>query len=289
MGLDEIGNPGVSSGNGGVIGASNSSEVGGTPGIWSINDAYKAAVENKWPTQNHAITAPGSSTTTITADGKTYKVHTFTSPGSLVVSGLGFGVPNTLEYLVVAGGGSGSYTSVPGQYGPIVTVGGGGGAGGMLTGNVTLTTGTFPVVVGAANNPSTLSASPSPVSATRGGPGGTPPGGGGTPGGSGGGGARTPGPTVGGGSGISGQGNPGGSGDSPSGGGGGGAGGSGSPYASNNGAGGAGLTSNINGTTTTYAVGGPSPAAGNPAYGSGGGGGGAGIPGIIIVRYEVIS
>lgn len=63
----------------------------------------------------------------------TYNVHVFTSSGNLVVSEGG-----SVEYLVVgAGGGGGS------------AMGGGGGAGGFLTGNVTLTPGTYTVTIGA--------------------------------------------------------------------------------------------------------------------------------------------
>jgi len=281
--------------NGGIIGSSNDPEFTGTPGVWSLDEAYQAARDNKWPSINHVISAPGSSATTITSGGKTYKVHSFTAPGSIVVTALGYGVPNTLEYLVVAGGGSGNWATFP-VYGAFEGAGGGGGAGGMRTGSVTLAAGTFPVTVGAAGNPSTLSASPAPVVSTRGGPGGAYPGTNpGTPGGSGGGGGSTPGPTVPGGSGTSGQGYPGGSGDSPNttgSGGGGGAGGAGQAYnAGKNG--GPGANSSITGTSTLYAVGGggynASPR--SPAYGSGGTsrpGQTTGQSGIIIVRYEVV-
>jgi hypothetical protein len=82
----------------------------------------------------------GNTTTTITADGFSYRVHAFTTPGTsnLVVSDLGSG-GGVVEYLLVAGGGGG------GNH-----VSGGGGAGGMLTGTTTITsTGNKAVVVGA--------------------------------------------------------------------------------------------------------------------------------------------
>lgn len=94
---------------------------------------------------------------TITTDGD-FKIHTFTGDGSFVVSNVGnapiipTGGPNTVEYLVVAGGGAGV-----GQYG-------GGGAGGFRTaihstpttnplnapiGNlVTVTTTSYPISIG---------------------------------------------------------------------------------------------------------------------------------------------
>jgi prepilin-type N-terminal cleavage/methylation domain-containing protein len=63
----------------------------------------------------------------VTTDGR-YRVHTFTSSGTLIVT-----TPGTAEVLVVGGGGGGSA--------------GGGGAGGYLTGTETLT-GTMSVTVG---------------------------------------------------------------------------------------------------------------------------------------------
>ena len=72
----------------------------------------------------------------ISESGVFYKVHQFTSTGTLSVSpsaSLG-----SVEYLVVAGGGSGG-----------INQGGGGGAGGILEGSQSLTAGTsYTVTVG---------------------------------------------------------------------------------------------------------------------------------------------
>lgn len=113
------------------------------------------------------------------APGNGYKYHTFTSPGNFIVSGSSVNV----ELLVVAGGGGGG----PGY-------GGGGGAGGLVYApTITLSTGTYSIVVGTGGgdgvpgNPSIFSpATPIAITALGGGGGG---GGenGGSPGGSGGG------------------------------------------------------------------------------------------------------
>jgi len=81
---------------------------------------------------------------TITTSGS-YKIHTYTTVGtsSFDIIGLGSGsTNNTIEYLVVAGGGAGGI-STNGQ-------GLGGGAGGMLTGSYTsASVSSYPVIVGA--------------------------------------------------------------------------------------------------------------------------------------------
>jgi hypothetical protein len=73
----------------------------------------------------------------VTVRGITYRVHRFATTGTtnFVVSSPGSW--NQFEYLIVAGGGGGEWT------------GSGGGAGGMLEGVVSLSPGTYPVVVGA--------------------------------------------------------------------------------------------------------------------------------------------
>ena len=65
-----------------------------------------------------------------------YKYRTFTSSGALQQTGSG-----TVDMLVVAGGGSGA--------GANNSNGGGGGAGGYLSGSLTLTAGTYNIVIGA--------------------------------------------------------------------------------------------------------------------------------------------
>jgi hypothetical protein len=71
-------------------------------------------------------------------NGRTWKVHQFTSTGTtnFVVSNPG--KESIVEYLIVAGGGAGGTRH-----------GGGGGAGGMVTGSTTVTAQTYPIVVGA--------------------------------------------------------------------------------------------------------------------------------------------
>jgi alpha-tubulin suppressor-like RCC1 family protein len=83
------------------------------------------------------LPATGGTITYITG----YVVHTFTSSGNFVMpSG------RDVEYLVVAGGGGGGFGHA----------GGGGGAGGFVDGSVTVSTGTFPVVVGTGGAGSTV-------------------------------------------------------------------------------------------------------------------------------------
>ena len=82
---------------------------------------------------------------TITYDGN-YRIHQFNTTSSFVVTAAGTAPHNTLEYLVVAGGGGGQC----GNPNPstIDYSGGGGGAGGYRTGNTTITTGTHTVTIG---------------------------------------------------------------------------------------------------------------------------------------------
>ncbi len=83
-----------------------------------------------------AQTVTGGSTSTTSANGLNYQVHTFTSSGNLTL-----GQTTTLEYLAVAGGGGGG-----GRHG------GGGGGGGLVTGTIALPAGTYPIIVGAGGS-----------------------------------------------------------------------------------------------------------------------------------------
>jgi hypothetical protein len=217
-----------------------------------------------------------------------YRIHTFTSDGTFtVISGGDF------DYLVVAGGGSGSMGR-----GDYYVPGGGGGAGGMLTGSFpNLVPGSYTITVGAGG-----ASVPYNGSGTEGNPGTdstfhtstaigggrgrlnntTSNGDGGSGGGSGGGGVNTA-PAKDGGSGTLNQGNNGGRSEpytsngnnNNAGGGGGGAGGSGSDATTaTGGAGGNGLNSSISGSSTTYAGGGGG--SGNTLGSGGSGGGGRG-------------
>jgi hypothetical protein len=91
------------------------------------------------------MTATGG---TITDSGG-YRIHTFTTSGNLVISSTGASPTySTINYLLVGGdGGRGQST-----YGA-----GGEGGGGVLVGNVTLTTGNLSIVIGAAGTSSPAS------------------------------------------------------------------------------------------------------------------------------------
>jgi hypothetical protein len=111
--------------------------------------------------------------TTITGGNATFPApdgiyHIFTSSGSLVV-GTAKGT-ESIEYLVVAGGGAGAAGN--GTY-----AGGGGGAGGFRTGSLPLSVGnsTYPVTVGGGGSPNADPGTPSnfgPIISTGGGGGG---------------------------------------------------------------------------------------------------------------------
>ena len=227
-----------------------------------------------------AFQATGGTETTYSSGGVDYKVHTFTTSGTLSVSGA-----KSVDYLVIAGGGGG---------GPL---GGGGGGGGYLSGSQTLTSGTYSFAIGAGANGG--------APGIRGSNGGnttalglTAIGGGGggchqtssvsvagSSGGSGGGGSDNS-NSYGPGAGTAGQGFAGGSGsgvytDTPNRGGGGGGGASAVGSGRNNPTGGAGTLNAINGTSLYWAGGGGGGGySGTPAGAGGiGGGGGGGTDG----------
>jgi phage tail-like protein len=256
----------------------------------------------------------GGTETTVTISGVRYKIHTFTSSGTLTMVS-----PGDVEYLVVGGGGAGGSHTGAGL--------GGGGAGGLLTGFTSLT-GTQTITVGAGGTATTdqdggdgsNSSIGSLFVAIGGGGGAGPTPGNGRSGGSGGGASNWRASFGGAGSGTAGQGNAGGNSNSTNGrgGGGGGAGGAGGDgNGTLGGGGGIGSTSFITGTGTAvvYAGGGgggdddavalgglggggngatPSVAATAGAANTGGGGGGGytgnganGGSGIVIIRYEL--
>lgn len=285
---------------------------------WLLVDQSKAADIAGLVT----FTAATGGTVTTCGD---FKIHTFTGPGTFCVSSVGnspvnpLGGPNTVDYLVVAGGGSGGGNRA-----------GGGGAGGYrATGHgptplqgtaLPISISCFPITVGAGG---AYSATPgntnangnagnnsvfSTVTSAGGGRGGGVPGGAGN-GGSGGGqnhASSNPGgsgntPPV-----SPPQGNPGGARTSPLNGGAGG--GALGPGTGNN-SGGPGAPNNITGSAVTYSKGGnrgvdtvtPSGSAAPANSGNGGGGGNNGDPspapetyyygqnggsGIVIIRYK---
>lgn len=83
-----------------------------------------------------SVTSPSGSESTTNAPG--YKTHTFTSDGTFTVT-----APGIVEYLIVAGGGSGG----AGRY-DNKTPGAGGGGGGVLNGKCFVAAGSHAVVVG---------------------------------------------------------------------------------------------------------------------------------------------
>jgi hypothetical protein len=101
--------------------------------------------------------ATGGTTEEYDLDDKRYKSHTFTSDGNFVVTQVGNGDRNQVDYLIIAGGGGGGGSGLFSSDGPS----GGGGAGGYRTtfgtqgGNgeldtkPTVTAQTYGVVVGA--------------------------------------------------------------------------------------------------------------------------------------------
>lgn len=224
-----------------------------------------------------------------------YTIHTISSTGATNFSITGF---SSIDYLIVAGGGSGNQGYInTGGIG-----GGGGGAGGYLTGTVNINSGLYSIVVGsggvfvanlqgsAANG---VDSSAFGIVSTGGGGGGmqSRAGASGGSGGGGGGNNSTPG-----GSGVAGQGNAGGTGAAVAGsaGGGGGAG-----TAGQNPTAGSGLSNSISGSSVTYSTGGTGGLGGSSGAGSAGaantgnggqGGqqtsaGGNGGSGIVILRY----
>ena len=317
----------------------NSSNIGGsaTDGLLSTNnssfvyvysDSTKGWLTLEGEAQNNPLNPEYISATggTETTSGD-FKIHTFTSSGCFVVSSLGnpTGGGDTVNYLVVAGGGGGEGS--PGSGGKS-----GGGAGGLRTNYPSPTTAglpvsaqTYPITVGSggagasgspaaggAGSTSTFSTITSAGGGSTGGAGGS---GAGGPYGQGTGGAGNTPPV------SPPQGNPGGTGaiisggNTTSGGGGGkGSAGQNGPAAPTRGGnGGSGEANSITGSSVTYAGGGsgggeisnsysPNPysapggggngsgGAGTTNRGSGGGAGqpssGAGGSGIVILRYK---
>ena len=81
---------------------------------------------------------------TVSTDGA-YTIRTFETSGTLTVTGNSIA---NVQYLLIAGGGEAAF--------PNSTYVAGGGAGGVYTGNVTLNSGSYPVVIGAPGNNSSF-------------------------------------------------------------------------------------------------------------------------------------
>jgi hypothetical protein len=100
-------------------------------------DSENQSTERTFSILGSALTATGGTVSNISG----YRVHTFTSTGSLTVTGSG-----SVEYLVVAGGGGGG----AGPY-----QGGGGGGGGLVEGSVSLSQETYTITIGGGGAAST--------------------------------------------------------------------------------------------------------------------------------------
>ena len=254
------------------------------------------------------MVASGGVTNDYSDGSNVYRSHTFTSSGTFQITELAFLLPNSVEFLAVAGGGGG------GENGSGSSSGSGGGAGGFLTGSFTGAVASYAITVGAGGKGNASPDSPyekgqpgtdtvlvdpggpTTYTAAGGGGGGSYPNVAGDPGGSGGGGGgntvNSPSPDAnygtgsryGPGSPLTGttpttQGNPGGYGGRIGGGGGGagGAGGAGSGATGVGGAGGIGAQNNYATGTNQYYAGGGGGGGHDAGPGPGGnGGGGAG-------------
>jgi autotransporter-associated beta strand protein len=128
---------GVTNVNAGILNIQNSAALGTTASGTVVAAGAKLQLQNNISVTGEALTlngkvaATGGTVVDYTQNGVTYRVHTFTSSGTLnVTSG------STVDVLVVAGGGAGG------------TYGGGGGAGGVIKQSTTITTGNKTVTVG---------------------------------------------------------------------------------------------------------------------------------------------
>ena len=131
-------------------------EAGGTSGTSaSINDSdirdmidksdgAEASFQEYYgaSSQTHVAGSGGQTTTS-----GNYKFHYFNSSGQFQVTSIGSGGPsNTIDYIVIAGGGSGGVSHS--QPADCLSVGGGGGAGGYTTGTFSGTVGNHSVTIG---------------------------------------------------------------------------------------------------------------------------------------------
>ena len=84
--------------NGGVIGPQNTPSKASASGVWSMAEVAEAERQGKWP--GFPFAATGGTESTYSASGVNYKVHTFNSSGTFVVTGTGDGA----DLLIIAGG-----------------------------------------------------------------------------------------------------------------------------------------------------------------------------------------
>ena len=271
LGINDLSNANINSGDP----ASNTNPSTGVGTLWINSTSGEAYVLTDATTNANAWTNIGGGEgnigvmTDATGGTKTtsgsYTVHTFLTSGTFTPNG-----PGTVDYLVVAGGGSGGAQNA-----------GGGGAGGFRTATgLSVTAQAYTVTIGAGGAASTGSSvgndgtnsTFSTITSIGGGGGGSDGSTSGRSGGSGGG-ANQSGTA---GAGTSGQGNAGGAGGSNRGGGGGGATNVGTASSTKGGNGGTGTQSSIDGTNYYYAGGGGGATYPNGNGGTGGAGGGGG-------------
>ena len=112
-----------------VLASDPSGAVAGQMYYNSTDKAVKNYDGTSWTLMTNKFTATGG---TVTESGG-YRIHTFTSSGTFTALSSG-----TVEYLIVAGGGGGGSEH-----------GGGGGAGGLISGSVSIISGTYTITIGA--------------------------------------------------------------------------------------------------------------------------------------------
>jgi len=121
----------------------NVGQISGSVMVTATNTCGTSPASAKAVTAWLPVTAEGGAATTYTANGTNgtngvhYRVHSFTTVGSASFNVMHAGTDGQVDYLIVGGGGGGGWDA-----------GGGGGGGGVLTGSVSLASGSYPVLVG---------------------------------------------------------------------------------------------------------------------------------------------
>ena len=93
--------------NGGLIGGlatDRDTSLLSAVGVWTLNEQRKAKLASLWPIVLTGVAATGGTVTDITDGGVGFRVHTFTSNGSLVVTAGGSVVAPLKAAVVVLAG-----------------------------------------------------------------------------------------------------------------------------------------------------------------------------------------